>query len=84
MSSYSIQIDGNLAEEAQSVLQGMGSDITSAVTAFLRQTVRKGQADPYLFTEEEMAEIHRRGMEEIRAGKGIRVSMETLERMANE
>ena len=33
-------------------------------------------------TEEEAAEIQRRGMEEIRAGKGIRVSMETLEQMA--
>lgn len=35
-------------------------------------------------TEEEMIEIHKRGMEEIKAGKGIRVSMETLEEMANE
>ena len=81
MRPYHIQVDRNLVEEAQSVLQGMGSDLTSAVTAFLRQTVRAGRTEPDLFTEKEMAELHRRGMEEIRAGKGIRVSMETLERM---
>ncbi|MBR3569822.1 MAG: hypothetical protein IKN96_03330 [Oscillibacter sp.] len=84
MQSYSIQIEKGLADEAQAVLQGMGGDITSAVTAFLRRTVRNAKPDPDLYTEEEMEEIHRRGMEEIRAGKGIRVSMETLERMADE
>ena len=76
---YSIQIDANLAEEAQSVLQDMGSDITTAVTAFLRQTVRERDAE-----ERRLAEIHKRGMEEIKSGKGILVSMETLEKMADE
>ena len=34
--------------------------------------------------DEELAEAHRRGMEQIRAGQCVRVSMEELERMATE
>ena len=41
-------------------------------------------ADKSEFTDEELAEAHRRGMEQIRAGKCVRVGMEELERMENE
>lgn len=41
-------------------------------------------ADGSEFTDKELAEAHRRGMEQIRAGKCVRVSMEELERLANE
>ena len=41
-------------------------------------------ADKSEFTDEELAEAYRRGMEQIRAGQCVRVSMEELKKIANE
>ena len=89
MNAYSIQIDPVLAREAQTVLQGLGTDIPAAVNMFLRQTVLNRaipfQAqDPTLFTEAELMAKHQRGIEAIEAGRGICVTMEQLEAMAND
>ena len=89
MNAYSIQIDPALAREAQTVLQGLGTDIPAAVSMFLRQTVLNHAIpfqpeDPTLFTEAELMAKHQRGIEAIEAGKGIHVTMEQLEAMAND
>lgn len=88
MQSYEISIDPVLAREAQSVFQEMGTSLSAAVAVFLRQTVSRHalpfEADRSEFTDEELAEAHRRGMEQIRAGKCVRVSMADLEKIANE
>ena len=83
-----IPIDPALAREAQSVFQELGTNLPAAVAVFLRQTVRQRAfpfpADRSEFADEELAEAHRRGMEQIRAGQCVRVSMKDLERMADE
>ena len=88
MQSYNIPIDPALAREAQSVFQELGTSLPAAVAVFLRQTVSRHAlpfaADSSEFTDEELAEAHRRGMEQIRAGQCVRVSMADLERMADE
>ena len=88
MQSYEISIDPVLAREAQGVFRELGINLSAAVAVFLRQTVSLHAlpfpADKSEFTDEELAEIHRRGMEEIQAGKCVRVTMTDLERMANE
>ena len=89
MSAYSIQIDPALAREAQTVLQGLGTNLSDAVSLFLRQTVRNHAIpfpvdDPTRFTEAELMAKHQRGIEAIEAGKGIHVTMEQLEAMAND
>ena len=40
--AYSIQVDPALAREAQIVLRRLGMDVSSAVSLFLRDTVRNG------------------------------------------
>ena len=88
MQSYSIQIDPALAQEAQAVFHDLGIDLPAAVAVFLRQTVSHHaipfHVDKDEFTDEELAEAHRRGMAQIQAGKCVRVSMADLEKMANE
>ena len=41
------------------------------------------QTDPTRFTEAELMAKHQRGIDAIEAGKGIRVTMEQLEAMAD-
>ena len=42
------------------------------------------QTDPAQFTEAELMAKHQRGIEAIEAGRGIRVTMEQLEAMADD
>ena len=89
MNTYRIQVDPALAQEAQTVFLGLGTDISSAVNLFLRQTVLKKDLpfsieDPDQCAEVELLAKHRRGVEAIRAGKGIHVTMEQLEAMAGD
>ena len=82
MQEYKISIDPVLAREAQSVFQDLGLSLSAAVAVFLRQTVRQRtlpfQANESEFTDEELADAHRRGMEQIRTGKYVRVCLEDL------
>ena len=89
MNAYNIQIDPALAREAQIVLNGLGMDIPDAVSLFLRQTVQKHAIpfkadDPDLLTEAELLAKHQRGIEAIEAGRGVHVTMEQLEAMADD
>ena len=88
MQSYEISVDPVLAREAQSVFREMGTSLSAAVAVFLRQTVSRHAlpfpADESEFTDEELAEAHRRGMEQIHAGQCVRVSMAELEKMSDE
>ena len=87
MQSYNIQVDPTLAQEAQAVFRDLGIDLPAAVAVFLRQTVSQHaipfHVDEGEFTDEELAEAHRRGMAQIQAGKYVRVSMSDLEKIAN-
>ena len=42
------------------------------------------QTDPARFTEAELMAKHQRGIEAIEAGRGVHVTMEQLEAMAND
>lgn len=88
MQNYEISIDPALAREAQSVFQELGTNLPAAVAVFLRRTVSRHAlpfpAEKSEFTDEELAEAHRRGMEQIQAGKCVRVTMDDLEKMADE
>ena len=88
MQSYNVQIDPVLAREAQAVFQDLGTNLPAAIAVFLRQTVKERSlpfhADQSEFTDEELAQAHRRGMEQIEAGQCVRVSMEDLEKFAHE
>ena len=88
MQNYEISIDPVLAREAQSVFQELGTNLSAAVAVFLRRTVNRHAlpfpAEKSEFTDEELAEAHRRGMEQIQAGQCVRVSMADLEKMADE
>ena len=87
MQRYEISVDPVLAREAQDIFQEMGTNLSAAVAVFLRQTVDRHAlpfaVDKSAFTDEELAEAHRRGMEQIHAGQCVRVSMEDLENMAD-
>ena len=77
---YSITIDSALAQEAQSVFRGHGIDLTEAVAAFLRKSIREiRNADA--MTEEELMAKHMRGLAEIEAGGGIHKTLAELEAM---
>ena len=83
--NYELSIDPVLAREAQSVFQELGTNLPAAVAVFLRRTVNRHAfpfpAEKSEFTDEELAEAHRRGMEQIQAGQCVRVSMADLEKM---
>ena len=86
---YNIPVSAPLAKEADALFRDMGVDMSEAVNSFLRQTILRhgfpfSVEDPTLFTKAEMMEKHRRGIADIEAGRGVRVTMEQLEAMARD
>ena len=88
MDAYKIEIEPTLAQEARDVVNGLGTNLRTAVSVFLRRTVAD-KAFPFPVTEEDLIDedlafSYWEGMEQIKAGKFVRVTMEQLEAMAAE
>lgn len=67
MGRISVRIDDNLKEEANKVYDDLGMDMTTAITIFLKQTVRE-QRLPFQPGAEPVADILAR--EEALSGQG--------------
>ena len=85
----SIKIDPDLKQQAQSLFESLGLNLSSAVNLFLRQAVRE-QAIPFrvgeppvVYTKEEFYNKLEKNFRNIQEGRGIEYSMEELEKMVN-
>jgi DNA-damage-inducible protein J len=73
--SVTIRMDADLKKTAEGMFDSMGLNMTTAINAFIKATIRQGKipfeltADPF-YSESNMAFI-RRGVEALDAGKGV-------------
>ena len=91
MAQINIRIDEDLKNNAEILFNDLGLNITTAVTMFIRQSVRQGsipfeittKVDP--FWNEANQKHLRKVIADLNAGKGLIVkTMEELEAMENE
>ena len=85
--STNIKIDPTIKQQSQEVLESFGLSLSAAVNIFLRQVIRE-QAIPFRIGEpaaDRNAEYFQkldRGLEQVRAGQGIKRTLKELEAMA--
>lgn len=77
MTTISAKIDNNDKTLFENILNSIGLNVTSAITAFVKATIRengipfalKTADDPYIYSEENMKFL-RQGIDQIENGKG--------------
>ena len=85
MANLQIRIDDTLKERAQSVVQGMGLDLSGAVRLFLAQVVRENGLpfrptnDPFYSVKNQEALYH--SAAQIESGQIVTKSLDELRRM---
>ena len=84
----SVKIDATLKQEAQTLFEGLGLTLSTAINLFLRQAVREqaipfrvGEPKKLVYTKEEFRQKLEEGAEEIHAGRGIVKTLDELREM---
>ena len=85
--STNIKIDPVLKQESQELFESLGLSLSAAINIFLRQSVRE-QAIPFRIgspqasADTAYAAKLQRGLDDVRAGRGIAKTLDELDRMA--
>ncbi len=87
MANLQIRLDDNLKSQAQTVVQGMGLDLSAAIRIFLAQVVKENGLpfrptnEAGLFYSAKNQEALRHSAAQIEAGQTVTKSMEELRSM---
>ena len=90
MTTLSIKIDDNDKLTFESICKEIGLNITSAVTAFVKATIRengipfalKASEDPYIYSEENMKYL-RESIAQDKSGQTVRHSLSENQNLSN-
>lgn len=87
MAQISMRIDDDLKKQAEALFDELGLTLSSAVTVFVKQSIRQGgipfevTTDP-LYSKSNIAHLEK-SIAEFNAGKVVEKTMEELEAMEN-
>jgi DNA-damage-inducible protein J len=84
--NVTVRLDRDIKEQAETMFNGFGMNLSTAVNIFVRQSLRQGKipfeiSDPY-YNEKNMERL-KQSIAEFSAGKVVEKTMDELEAMEN-